>query len=64
MSWAGLGVEQQASFVEAAYVSNCYDGPNYNFDTWSFNWCAINGVDRTAYFNSVDQSIWAGAGAP
>jgi hypothetical protein len=62
--WAGLGVEQQASFVEAAYMNNCYDGPNYNFSIWAFNWCAINGVDRTAYFNSVDQSLWAGAGAP
>jgi hypothetical protein len=64
ISWAGLGVEQQASFVEAAYMNNCYDGANYNFSIWAFNWCAINGVDRTGYFNSVDQSIWAGTGAP
>jgi hypothetical protein len=62
--WAGLGVEQQASFVEAAYMNNCYDGANYNFSVWAFNWCAINGVNRTAYFNSVDQNLWAGAGAP
>jgi hypothetical protein len=61
--WTGLGVEQQAAFVEDAYAWGCYEPGNYNFSTWSFNWCWING-DRTAYFNNVDQNIWAGVGAP
>ena len=62
--WEGLGVEQQASFVEAAYVSGCYDFDNYDFSAWAFKKCTIAGTDRIAFFNSVDQKIWGGVGAP
>lgn len=64
VQWEGLGVEQQASFVEAAYLNHCYDYANYDFNVWAFTSCYINGVDRTGYFNSVDQKIWGGVGAP
>lgn len=62
--WEGLGVEQQASFVEAAHANGCYDYANYDFNLWAFTSCYINGVDRSAFFNSVDQKLWAGVGAP
>jgi hypothetical protein len=62
--WERLGVEQQASFVEAAYISGCYDGANYDFGIQDFKKCVINLVDRTAYFNGVDDKIWSGTGAP
>jgi hypothetical protein len=62
--WERLGVEMQASFVEAAFTSNCYDGANYDFGIQDFKRCLINNVDRTSYFNGVDDKIWSGYGAP
>lgn len=53
--WSGLNPEQQASFVESAYQSNCY----------AFNGvCNISGVNRLPFFQTVDDQIVAGQGAP
>jgi hypothetical protein len=52
--WGGLHAEQQASFVEDAYVHDCYGFSGT---------CSID-KDRLAYFLNVDTQITNGQGAP
>lgn len=54
-SWGSLNPEQQARFIQDAYIGGCY----------SFSGaCFIEGVDRTAFFYDADYQIINGNGAP
>ena len=55
-SWAQLGVEQQANFVDMAFAQNCFANPQAM--------CWVNRTDRTAFFQGVRQALLDGRGAP
>ncbi|MFH0900022.1 MAG: hypothetical protein V2A73_05275 [Pseudomonadota bacterium] len=56
-SWADLGTEPQAEFVEDAYnTGRCFDNPTKP--------CQINAKNRTAFFLAVYDALRNGDGAP
>jgi mersacidin/lichenicidin family type 2 lantibiotic len=54
-SWGSLNAEQQARFIQDAYLSGCYAFSGT---------CIINGMDRTGFFPDADYNLINGIGAP